>query len=267
MRQLELDAGDPSSKRSQVARAAFQANFPDVADSMGDDFDNLTSSDLGKIGQITDTKAKIDAAKQAALANKAFQAAMLQNKNGQKDEDRDITFNGKFQGLQQKYNTASADLDKQDQMIQQAEGSAGGIAGSLVKGGALHEALGRVSQGELGMAQDPGLMNRAQALFMKIDSGATLTPKDIAEYKAINAANRAATESAFQASAQQLTDGNDRARKLEPGTSAKMVGFNPAPKKTAAAAPPPETKVIKGITYQKVKGGWKKVGTATAAAQ
>jgi len=237
IRKNEIDASDPSGRASVIGRAAFKANFPDVAAAMGQDFDQLSYKDLGAISQMTDTKAKIQAAKEAAVANREAAQARFQALQAQKATEADSAFVGKVAPIRNKYFESMADLEKQDQLINQAAGSQGGVAGALVKGGALHEALGRVSQGELGMAQDPSLMNRAKALYDKISEGKTLTDTDIKEYRAINATNKAATESAYSKSVQAMADDHDRTWHHEPGFSASLIGLG-APPKTAAGAGP-----------------------------
>lgn len=266
----EIAAGDPDSVASRVARASFKATFPKDAAAMGDDFNHLSMKNLGPISQMTDTKAKVDATKAAAAANREMAAARFGATQDKQNVERDTAFGGKFQALRDKYNKSASDLDKQDQLIEQAATGKGGIAGALVKGGALHEALGRVSQGELGMAQDPSLMNRAQSLLMKIDSGATLTPTDIAEYKAINGANRAANDASFLKSAQEMTDTNDRAARHPAGYSAALVGLKDPAKGTGPqtadagghqAAPHGQTVVQGGVTF--TWNGSKYVPTST----
>lgn len=265
---IAMEQQDPNSQSSKNKVTATQHLFPGALDGL--DTSKISGADIDDINKQIDIKQKGNLALQEAGVRAAMMRAGLEQKIGEKNKEQDIAFNGKFQALQQKYNATNADLDKQNQMIDQAAGSQGGIAGQLVRGSALHQALGRVSQGELSMAQDPALMNRATALFQKIDTGQTLTPKDIEEYKSINAATRASNDAAFQTNAQQLTDSNDRAAQHPSGYSASIVGLNQKPTgQKAASAPPPTpsagTKVINGVTYQKVQGGWKKMAPSQFA--
>lgn len=229
--QQEQDSARPDSDKSKTAVSLAEANFPHVFDGLTDaQKAGLTYNDIKNIGlPATEAATRDKMAVEAARAR-------LQTQLSEKQRQADTAFAGQFGKLSQDYNKAKAELDNQAALTDQAAHSNGGIAGALVKGGALHEALGRVSQGELGMAVDPSLVERAKRLWGQISEGKSLTDKDVQEYQAIQKAARDSLDQRFKANADQATSSYDRAQKQPEGYAAGLVGWKGLPKAAASTS-------------------------------
>ncbi len=218
---------DPKSRDSQLAVAMVDKQFPKLMAGMTPEQKaDLTYDDIKNLGlPAAEVGAKVD----ANLENsRARLAQTLQLKNDEKDK----ALGGQYTTRTQKYNADSAKLAGTENLLAEAE-KGGGIAGNLVKAESLHAALGRVAQGELGMAQNPGLGNTIDT-FLKRTEGKPFSDRDLADYKKITADARKTLDNTYHSDVGTLTDVHDRITHRPAGYSANLLGYKgPAP----AAAP------------------------------
>ena len=265
---MESDDLDPNSDASQSFRKMIEANFPQVVKAYGPSWAKVAAGDKDKIFDPLKLKETIEARKEMIAARKQSESKsdLLEKKEQLKEETQEKKENRKARSeidkTQQSAESILQDAKAaKEKFLKYSKGSVTGTGPLATLGGltkyasqdteALNSAFKKISM--------DSLVKQFAGMSKAIDSDS--------ERRAFEATQPSITQDDKtnleildrQIKAAESLVAKSRAAKSQFDVHGNRIAEEPTSESLQQNQPSPETKVINGVTYQKVEGGWKKV--------
>lgn len=262
--QRDADLSDPNSKASVTFRNSIKANYPDLAQVYGADWENISAADQESIFKPLQLKeqqrARVDAAK--AMAGQRQDAR--EERQSIKDEARRVKLEERDLKLAVPgYERTGEVLPKDEEAMKFRKGTAtaNALGQKLQRMKELVKANGSFEWGGDGGTEMESLATEIQLLGKspELYELGVLTGPDLSLLQKISA-DPSSLSSLFtrDGSRQKQLDSQITSLEQKLGATADSLGYRKAGETKDVA---PQTKVVGGKTYKKVPGGWEEVQT------